>query len=702
MEALEALDARSGEVRAPVRLRTESDVCAATEAASPRAPRNPRPALSLLAAPPTRPPQLQSRAEVDYKVWVERVVAEAVLPGGLGRASAAVALLYAAFLEPRDLSRLATTCRALRGRASAGGAASLVEVAASIACREAYRRLRPRLPSSGTVPDGPALLRARRGRDERHARPSWAARLESLRRGTLLVGDAAPAPAPSDPTLPARARHDVAVREVVDGRCVELSRRDGAPGPAAKLAAPNRGSLLLLARSHDPWFDAPLGDGGAADDAGGAGDGPGHAAVRWDPSTATWTGVDLWRGAPAAGGGAGDAPPASPALRDTNFRRAAAVDGDGRLYVASCKYRVAPRPDAAALAAFRRGDVVADRQVWHVARRRSAPAGAEEDAADAAAADTDLWTRLPGLVPWRPTLDLLLVPVRARRRAAFDGAPAFDGARQPPISLGDPGPAAGTLVDRAAASLASGVAPDVAARDVGPGPSTPAPARERLGDALHGPGWGPQDLPPGARADAQAWLGRRLLRRDAARAARKRRGVANAAAAPAEAETTLLAVCLDSNARSCVAGGASVYALEPGRRAWVLVAVAPRLATAAFGDAVACGPCLVLVGRAPHDAIALDLDDLVWRRVAAPPGAAAGKSEGHIVRAVAAPDGSARVLVISQMQDGVSLLSDTPLVPGATGVAFGRARRHNLPFATLPARQKASATWITASLPLPL
>ena len=90
MEALEALDARSGEVRAPVRLRTESDVCAATEAASPRAPRNPRPALSLLAAPPTRPPQLQSRAEVDYKVWVERVVAEAVLPGGLGRASAAL------------------------------------------------------------------------------------------------------------------------------------------------------------------------------------------------------------------------------------------------------------------------------------------------------------------------------------------------------------------------------------------------------------------------------------------------------------------------------------------------------------------------------------------------------------------------------------------------------------------------------------
>jgi len=60
--------------------------------------------------------------------------------------------------------------------------------------------------------------------------------------------------------------------------------------------------------------------------------------------------------APSArhGFGAGDAPPpAPPALRDTNFRRAAAVDGDGRLYVASCKYRVAPRPDAAALAAFR-------------------------------------------------------------------------------------------------------------------------------------------------------------------------------------------------------------------------------------------------------------------------------------------------------------------------------------------------------------
>ena len=111
----------------------------------------------------------------------------------------------------------------------------------------------------------------------------------------------------------------------------------------------------------------------------------------------------------------------------------------------------------------------------------------------------------------------------------------------------------------------------------------------------------------------------------------------------------------------------------------------------------------MLVGRAPHDAIALDLDDLVWRRVAAPPGAAVGKSEGHAVRAVAAPDGSARVVVISQMQDGVSLLSDTPLVPGATGVAFGRARRHNLPVGPPDgARKKANATWITASLPLPL
>ena len=110
----------------------------------------------------------------------------------------------------------------------------------------------------------------------------------------------------------------------------------------------------------------------------------------------------------------------------------------------------------------------------------------------------------------------------------------------------------------------------------------------------------------------------------------------------------------------------------------------------------------MLVGRAPHDAIALDLDDLVWRRVAAPPGAAAGGADSAQTRAVAAPDGSARVVVISQMQDGVSLLSDTPLVPGATGVAFGRARRHNLPFATLPARHKATVTWITASLPLPL
>jgi len=195
-----------------------------------------------------------SRREQEYIAWVKRIVDETTdLPGTLRCLTASTALLWFRVCDVGSLWALSVTCRALRGRASAFGTASLLEVAAALWCRDLYRSYRPRLPPEHHVPFGSALLPMTRGKS-RLSRPSWLARLRSLSGGcAVAVGSF------HDKTGVA-----MTVFEILDGSLSELSRRPMRASLRAvsglthvDLCCVNyRGSLLAVLRTHDPFVDA--------------------------------------------------------------------------------------------------------------------------------------------------------------------------------------------------------------------------------------------------------------------------------------------------------------------------------------------------------------------------------------------------------------------------------------------------------------
>ncbi|KAJ1455868.1 hypothetical protein M885DRAFT_518729 [Pelagophyceae sp. CCMP2097] len=576
---------------------------------------------------------VQSRSEVEYGEWVQRIVGEAARINGSGplsrHFSAMTALLWLRWCTVRELAALSGVCKTFRGRASAGGAASLVEACAAALCRDLYASLRPQLPRERHVPLGAALLPKRRGRSK-VSRPSWLGRLDALRHGSTLLVDVETSHRGS------RASVDVVIYEAVDGCCFELSRRPAA-ADFATLQAPYacvgyRGSLLLLPRAHDAWFEEarepPVLEGQTLDQT------LGGVAIRWDPSTSEWAAVRLW-----------DLMATKQrclALRSSNFRRAVCIDSVARCVLASVRYREAPRPDGGAFTALGRGEVTADRRPWNVARRSSLAAGNEEDEdAQRDSLPDSLWEPLPDLRPTRDVVDVHLICAQCsnwRRILDCDDAAEADVLENVDLGLDRP-----LLMDECAES--SGF--DRHARHGAHQPLDDLPtalhalhqqhaalhahhlALHAQHLALHAPPpqahYAPQPQQPllaedaeADRRDAQAWLGRRRADYKKSAMRRKRAGV-DAEPVPAHSRDVTFAVALEARDSSGAlhnvpsAGAAAVYALDEAADRWVLVAryAFPRGQRPAV---TSVENTLVIVLSATR-AVALDVDTLRWRAV---------------------------------------------------------------------------------------
>lgn len=532
-----------------------------------------------------------SRREVDYIAWVKRIVDETTsLPGSLSHLSASSTLLWLRHCGVGELWALSVCCKALRGRASAGGTAGLMEVTAALLCRDSYQHLRPMLPNERAVPFGSALLPLTAG-DSRMARPSWLGRLRLFRRGAMLLVRG----------LASKRGVAVAVSELrPEGACVELSRRPLGIEPVASkpcelLSVCNRGSLLVAQRQHDPLVevvgrddddtptDEAIGRDGSSlaseesDNEAEACKLSGRHAIRWDPSTARWQLMSLFR------------EPWTPtrirALTPTNFKRAMCVDSRGRLVVASSDFRrLGGNGRVRPLMQVEANEPDCDRRPWRMARRASFPAGPEEDGDQS----DDKWAELPTLRPWTHTAKLDLVCIDAKP----DRAPATS------IDIGLFAAAtAATRNDEARCSAQ----PDWVMDELDLA-DTETDFEDRSGEVTRGQHTAALDnvsLMLGQyRHEAHAWLHRR-------HAATTRRQVPSR-------DSLLVAVTTDGNKKHEF--GASVYVLDELLGTWILVGVTPRKFAGWGLAACACGNAIVLASSLDN-AIALVLDDLTWQPV---------------------------------------------------------------------------------------
>lgn len=563
------------------------ELCGRVEAAEgARFPRR-RPSLALIAQRNAHEwwPMV-SRREVDYIAWVKRIVDETTsLPGSLSYLSASSTLLWLRHCGVGELWALSVCCKALRGRASAGGTAGLMEVTAALLCRDSYQRLRPMLPNERAVPFGSALLPLTAG-DSRMARPSWLGRLRLLRRGAMLLVRG----------LATKRGVAVAVSELrPEGACVELSRRPLGIEPVASkpcelLSVSNRGSLLVALRQHDPLVevvgrdddDTPTDEGIGRDVSSLASEESdneaeacklsGRHAIRWDPSTARWQLMSLFR------------EPSTPtrirALTPTNFKRAMCVDSRGRLVVASSDFRrLGGNGRVRPLIQYGANEPDCDRRPWRMARRASFPAGPEEDGDQS----DDRWAELPTLRPWTHTAKLDLVCVDAKPDRSPDMG-FFTAA------------AAAARNDEARCSAQPDWVMDELDLD------TETEFDDRSGELTRGQHTTAIDdasiLLGQYRHDAHAWL-------------RRRHAAATRLQAPLR-DSVLVAVTTDGNKKHEF--GASVYVLDELLGTWILVGVAPCKFSGWGLAACACGNAIVLASGL-ENAIALVLHDLTWQTV---------------------------------------------------------------------------------------
>jgi len=611
-----------------------------------------RPALALIMERDRLRPciEIQSRQELEYVAWARRIQDETInLPGSLQLLSAETVSLWFQMCDVSSLWALSTSCRALRGRSSAYGTASLVEVTAAFACRDLYRKMRPRLPASHCVPFGSALLPLV---PHCHlARESWLARLRCLIRGAPVIAHA----------IMGKSGLVVIAAEITQIGIRELSRRPfqnteniinnnpvrGGPGVNKALdliAMNNRGSLILLQRAHDPFVETNNTSGGQRQNQNvpEAQDTNMQRPRRlgsWDEEDSTTTTVDTsrsdrlvvnvnrrdfidpgnespdtepspintssvikgiagaealrwdpstarWHAIPIW---SGEAPTKCAALRSTNFRRAVTMDLLGRLILASCECRRA--------GADRRHrprppfdpdrDEYDDRP-WYFARRKNFAAGPEEDFPDEHHDDN--------IIPMRATADK--VPQQANNSIQnydFLGCDANMWIELP--SLVPWRPTATIELVCLDFRPRIGIKPDnnrieLFQQEIA-----------QIDDLGSAPIHEPVNLIE-LHNEAYSWLVRHYQRRP------PNKDTYSCDKDDSLEGGILLAVCIDG--RNSLEVGVSVYGLDEDLGTWVLIAIAPNKFRGFSVTATAFGNDLIVASN-PDNAMCLNLEDLTWR-----------------------------------------------------------------------------------------